>query len=53
VRYQVREFIHDFNWALVQYKKMGESGPGFGRFMRSPARWYHELVISLVRKREG
>lgn len=53
MRYRVDEFLRDFKWALARYQKMEDSRRGFGRFMRNPARWYHELLISLVRKRAG
>lgn len=50
MRYRVNEFLNDFKWALTRYREMEERHLGFGRFMRNPARWYHELLISLVRK---
>lgn len=53
MRYRVNEFLRDFSWALARYRKMEGSRRGFGRFMQNPARWYHELLISLVRKHAG
>jgi hypothetical protein len=51
-RYKVGQFVAEFDSGLREFIELEEGAQGFGRYLRNPARWYHELIICIVRQQD-